>query len=60
MFVIWNKDKRAYVARVGYKGPFTRSLKHVRVFATRAAAIADCCGNETVRSLAEEARHGNE
>ena len=50
MYVI-RRDDGAYVARQGSKNSYTKSLENARRFATRAAAEADACGNESVVSI---------
>lgn len=52
MFVIRRNDG-AFVARPGSKKSYTKSLLSARTFATREAALADKCGNESVYDLAE-------
>ena len=45
------KGPKGYVALAGSKHSYTRSLKRIRRYTTREAAIADKCGNEIVMSI---------
>jgi hypothetical protein len=50
-YVIKNLDTGRYVARRGLDRSYTVKLKEVRLFINRAAAQAECCGNEVVEEL---------
>ena len=45
------RDDGKYVARSGSQSSYTARLERARVFSSRAAAEADACSNERVRSV---------
>lgn len=51
MYLIFNYSKRCYVAKLGLRLSFTRSLDRARRYETLEAAQADCCGDEHVVNL---------
>ena len=51
LYVIKNLDTGKYVARRGLGHSYTVKLNEVRLFINRAAAQAECCGNEVVEQL---------
>jgi hypothetical protein len=50
-YVIRSNDTGKYVAYPGLASSYTRNILDARRFPTRAAAEAECCGNEYVISL---------
>jgi hypothetical protein len=51
MFVIWNVDKKAWVALPGLASSFTKDISKIRFFGTREEAEIARCGNEVVRNF---------
>lgn len=47
-YVVWNIDEKKYVAERGMESSYTNKLQNARVFQSKEAAQADCCGNERV------------
>lgn len=48
-YVIVNRDTGKYVAPPGLPKSYTGKLQDARIFETREAAQAECCGNEYVK-----------
>lgn len=53
MYVIWNLTQKKYVAWNGSASSYTKRLRDAQKFTTLPEAMRDCCGDETVRSVAE-------
>jgi hypothetical protein len=51
LYVIKNLDTGRYVSRRGLSQSYTVKFEEVRLFTNRAAAQAECCGNEVVEEL---------
>ncbi len=45
-YVVKRKEDGAYVSTPGSRESYTRSLEKARKWSSKAAAEAECCGNE--------------